>query len=315
MNLNEHTAPDSDPLAALRTDAGAFAMVAIDQREALRAMLSEQRLDTVSDDDLTRFKISAAQALSPHASGILVDRQFGLEGVVRSRAVSPGCGLIASGDVFFPAHGELVGEVAVDHGDDLMELKRNGVVALKLLVLYRPDIPGRQRVSQVEDFVRLCREAGMISIIEPVSRKPLNGSEWDPTAGMLAAASELGALGADLYKSEVPFHGNREDDDVRAACRTLTRRISSPWIILSSGVKPGAFPHALALACQEGASGFLAGRAVWAPSLSAADVGADLRTAAVDRLEALVRIADRETAMRPSRTTTVPPITKAEHHA
>lgn len=317
MSDTEKASSARDPLAVLKTRAGAFAMVAVDQREALRAMLQDHRAGKVSDADLTRFKVTATQVLSPYASAILVDREFGLDEVIRQHAVAPSCGLIASGDVFYPAHGELVGEVEVDHSGDLAQLKANGVVALKLLVLYRPDTPGADRIAKVRDFVSLCAAAGLISIIEPVSRKPLGSRAWDATDGMLAAADELGSLGADLYKTEVPFHGEAGDEEIRAACRTLTRTVSSPWVILSSGVSPDVFPHALALACQEGASGFLAGRAVWAPSLQAEDIDCDLRTNAVARLDRLARIAEREVraaAPQPASGNSSPTL-KAAHHA
>ena len=171
-----------------------------------------------------------------------------------------------------------------------------GAKALKLLVLYRPDEAPDGRVQMVEEFVGLCRSAGLISIIEPVSRKPLGGGEFDWNAGVIAAAKELGSLGADLYKAEVPFHGQASESEVRAACAEITRAVDGPWVVLSSGVPEDVFPTAVRWACLEGASGFLSGRAVWASCIGTADVVRSLETDAVARLQRLCDVVDEAVA-------------------
>src|SRR5699024_11490755 len=105
------------------------------------------------------------------------------------------CGLIGSADHFESAHGELVGEVTIDRLVEPARLREQGAVALKLLVLYRPDYGSTERVDMVEEFIGLCRSAGLASIIEPVFRRPIDGSTWDWNEGVLAAAEELGRLG------------------------------------------------------------------------------------------------------------------------
>jgi sulfofructosephosphate aldolase len=144
----------------------------------------------------------------------------------------------------------------------------------------------------VEEFVDICRRADLISIIEPVSRPPLDGSNWDWDAGVLAAVKELGSLGADLYKSEIPLRGQGDPDEIRRRCAEITSTVGSPWVVLSSGVPQDVFPTAVQLACSEGASGFLAGRAVWASCIGSADVEHELSTAAVARLQRLCDVVD-----------------------
>ncbi len=267
-------------------------MLAVDQREAMRNMIAEHQETPVTDDDLRDFKLEAARILSPHASGVLIDRQFALDQAIEAGVVDPACGLIASADHFESAHGELVGKVTIDRLVDPHKYAALGVKALKLLVLYRPDEPSEGRVQMVREFVELCQSAGLISIIEPLSRKPLSGEDFDWNAGILAAARELGGLGADLYKAEVPFHGQAPEDEVRAACAELTRAIDGPWVILSSGVPEDVFPDAVRWACLEGASGFLSGRAVWASCIGSPDVVASLSTDAVRRLQHLCAVVD-----------------------
>lgn len=283
-------------LSVLQRPSGAYAMLAVDQREAMRAMLAEHRTGEVSDEEVRAFKLDAARALTPHASGVLIDRQFALDAAIEQQVTAPGCGLIAAADQFAAAHGELVGEVSIDREVDPASYRAAGAVALKLLVLYRPDQAAEGRVSMVQEFVEACREHGLISIIEPVSRAPLSGGEYDWDAGVLAAAHELGALGADLYKAEVPTKGQGSEREIRSACARLTDLVDGPWVVLSSGVPQDRFADAVRLACLEGASGFLAGRAVWASCMDSPDVSRCLRGPAVQRLLRLCDVVDEVVA-------------------
>lgn len=279
-------------LSVLQRPSGAFAMLAVDQREAMRAMFAEHQSEPVTDEQVTEFKLSATQILSPHASAVLVDRQFAFDRVAQDGAVAPGCGLIAAADLFSSAHGELVGDVRIDRDVIPDRVQEQGAVALKLLVLYRPDSGQRERIEMVEEFVDICRTSGLVSIIEPLSRPPLAGGAWDWNAGVLAAADELGSRGADLYKAEVPLHGDGAPEEIRRRCAQITASVDSPWVVLSSGVAQDAFPAAVELACSEGASGFLAGRAVWLSCIGAADVDSELRSTAVARLKRLCEVVD-----------------------
>lgn len=292
-----HT-PTAADLTALQRESGGYAMLAVDQREAMRAMFAAHTTAPVTDADLRDFKVAATRILTPYASGVLVDRQFAFDAVVEAGAVAPGCGLIASGDHFEPSATELVGTVTIDRLVDPARVREQGAVALKLLVLWREDEPAAGRVAMVEEFVDLCRGAGLVSIIEPVSRGRADGRPGDTEAGVLAAARELGRLGADLYKAEVPLKGQGEEDDIRRACAEITAAVDGPWVVLSSGVPQDVFPGAVRLAMSEGASGFLAGRAVWASCIGADDVERELRTAAVARLRALCAVVDEQMAAR-----------------
>ena len=48
-------------------------------------------------------------------------------------------------------------------------------------------------------------------------------------------------------------------------------------MVLSSGVDADRFPRAVEIACESGASGFLAGRAVWASVVGSTELERDLR--------------------------------------
>jgi sulfofructosephosphate aldolase len=276
-------------------------MLAVDQREALRVMMTEAAgvSEPVSDDEVVDFKLTAASILTPHASAVLIDRQFAFDRAVDAGVVAPGCGLISSADQFLPAHGQLVGEVEIDRLVDPSRVRDRGAVAMKLLVLHRPDQSPDHRRAMVDEFVAICDGAGLASIIEPVCRPPLDDSiAWHHDDAIIAAADELGRRGADLYKGEMPSHGCGDAAEMRERCRAITDLVGSPWVILSSGVAETDFPAAVELACEEGASGFLAGRAVWASCLSAPDVADCLRGPAADRLRRFAEVADRAVTAR-----------------
>lgn len=285
--------PDLTPLTRA---SGAFAMLAVDQREALRAMFAEHQSAPVTDEQITDFKLAATRTLTPYASAVLLDRQFVLDRAIDDGAVDPRCALVAAADEFIPSADELVSDTRIDPAVDPAHYRARGAKALKLLVIHRPDGDPGARTSMVDDFVRRCREQDLISIVEPVSRAPLGGGPWDWNAGVLAAARELGARGADLYKAEVPRHGVGDEATIRKDCAALTAAIDSPWVVLSSGVEPDRFASAVHIACTEGASGFLCGRAVWSNSVGRSDYLSSLREDATERLQRLCTIVDEAVA-------------------
>lgn len=279
-------------LTTLARPSGGFAMLAVDQREALRDMMSRARSIQIRDADMTEFKVAAARALTPYASAILADPEFAWDAIVDQDAVAPSCALIAAADHFVAGAGEFVREASFDRTLDYAAITKQGASALKLLVLWREDQDAQKRIDEVTAFVDACRSLGVVSIIEPVSRGRWDGAPSDVEAGVLAAARELGDLGADIYKAEVPFKAAESDERVFDACRELTDIINGPWVVLSSGVDADRFPDAVGIACRAGASGFLAGRAVWASVLGADDVDDDLRAISIPRLERLGTIVD-----------------------
>ncbi len=280
-------------LAALARPSGAFAMLAVDQREGLRAMLAQHQPVPVPDSALTAFKLDAIRVLTPYASAVLIDRALAWDQALAAHAVAPGCGLIAAADVLISSPDELVADVRIDDLVVPEGVRAQGAAALKLLVLWRPGDPAEPRIAMVDDFIARCRRAGLLSIVEPVTRRPRDDGKWDREAAILHAAAELGRRGADIYKGEVPYFGTGAEADIRRACATITRSVSSPWVVLSSGVPQDAFPQAVEWACREGSHGFLAGRGIWAGTIGQPDVPRALQQNAVPRLQRLCDVVDR----------------------
>jgi len=278
---------------------GGFAMLAVDQREAMRSMfVTAGAKPPVADQTLTDFKVNAAKILSPFASAILVDQQFCYRQVVEQRAVAQSCAMIVAADAFIPGNGIPVDSVEIDRQVDAQAVRDNGGKALKLLVLWRSDEDPQQRLDMVKDFNHLCHAHGLLSIIEPVVRPPRRGDNFDREQAIIDAAKELGDSGADLYKVEMPLHGNGPQAALLAASRKLNEQISMPWVILSSGVDEKLFPRAVSVAMTAGASGFLAGRAVWSSVVGLPDTGLMLRDISAPKLQRLGEIVDEMMARR-----------------
>ena len=124
---------------------GGFAMLAVDQREAMRLMFAAAGAPVpVTDQHLTDFKVNAAKILSPYASAILVDQQFCYRQIVEQQAVAKSCAMIVAADEFIPGNGIPVDSVVIDKNIDAQAVKRDGGKALKLLVLWRPQ-PVKER--------------------------------------------------------------------------------------------------------------------------------------------------------------------------
>lgn len=293
------TASPANAVSILARPSGGFAMLAVDQREALRLMFAAAGAKSpVEDRVLTDFKVTAAELLSPYASAILADKQFCFDQIVAAKVLAPQCALIAAADEFLPGNGIPVDDVRVDQAVSPAEVRAAGAKAMKLLVLWRADEPAEQRLAMVDEFVKRCRSAGLVSIIEPVVRPPRRGWAFDREAAIVAAAKELGATSADLYKAEMPFGGKGAERDLLDAAKRLNDQIRMPWVILSSGVQADVFGRAVRIAMAAGASGFLAGRAVWASVVGAGDMRTMLRDVSVPRLQRLGEIVDEGMAGR-----------------
>ena len=95
-----------------------------------------------------------------------------------------------------------------------------------------------------------------------------------------------------LTKCEVPLRGKGDPAEITRRCRDVDAVLDCPWVVLSQGVAPEDFPRAVDAACRGGASGMLAGRAVWTSTLPADDPTELLREHSVPRLRQLADIVD-----------------------
>lgn len=281
-------------LTNLARPSGALAMVAVDQREALRGMFAAHQSTPVPDSQLTQFKVDVARELSPFASALLVDQEFGIDAIIDQKVLAPTCGLIAAADLLVGPAGGAATDTAVDHDVDPLRMREIGSVGLKFLVLWRNDESPESRLKLVDEFNQLCAKSGLPSIIEVIVKPPTDTSRsFDREEELIIAAKEAANWSADLYKAEVPFHGEGDLLAITRNAQRITEAVGTPWVVLSNGVKAPFFADAVKACAQGGASGFLAGRAVWADIVGAADIPAALREVSIPRLEKLAEIVDQ----------------------
>lgn len=280
-------------LSGLARKTGTLSMVAVDQREALRGMFAAHQSTPVPDSQLTQFKVDVARELSPFASALLVDQEFGIDAIVEQKALAPSCGLIAAADLLIGPAGGAATDTAVDTAVDPLRMKEIGAVGLKFLILWRNDDNPDNRATLADEFNKLCDISGLPSIIEVIVKPPQDSSRsFDREEELIIAAKEAASWKPDLYKAEVPFHGEGDHSRITKNAERISDAISAPWVVLSNGVKQPFFNDAVKACAQGGASGFLAGRAVWADIVGASDIPQALREVSIPRLQQLGEIVD-----------------------
>jgi tagatose-1,6-bisphosphate aldolase len=255
---------DRNGLASIADEHGVFSIVAMDQRNTLRRMFAAVGV-TADEADLRQAKIDVAGALTPLASGILLDPTYGVPAVTEAGVLAESCGLLVAAE---PAdRGNYNGEPRT-HRDPALNanwVKQLGGDAVKFLVQLRPGRPEGQPdiAAEVIDVVRQvvedCKVSGIPSVIENlIYRLPDEESltEQQREDLIVEAAALLAETGADLIKLEYPGSAK--------GCRRISEVVSGPWAVLSAGVGFEEFQNVLRISCDEGgASGFIAGRSIW----------------------------------------------------
>ena len=253
-------------LDAIATDAGTFAVVAMDQRNTLKRMFAAAGIADPTTEEMTAIKADVVEALGSAASAFLLDPTYGVPALDRvSDEVRKQLGVLVAAEPSERRKYQGEPRGTYDASLDAAWVRAQGGDALKFLIQLRADRPGgsgpdlaAESVEVIRTVVEDCRAAGMPSVIENLIY-PLPGEELTPQAredAIIAAAVALDALQPDLLKLEYPGSA--------AGCRRLAAAISSPWAVLSAGVDFEEFTEVLKVSCDEGgASGFIAGRAVW----------------------------------------------------
>ena len=143
--------------------------------------------------------------------------------------------------------------------------------------------------------------------ILPVSLEPMSYSldpavskdSADFAAGrpgvVIETARRLSRSGADVLKLEFPLDikFSQEYAEWKTACAAVSEASAVPWVLLSAGVDFEQFKPQVQVACECGASGFLAGRAIWKETAAMSQAARTdfLATTARDRLLQLLDIA------------------------
>jgi tagatose 1,6-diphosphate aldolase len=99
-----------------------------------------------------------------------------------------------------------------------------------------------------------------------------------------------------MLKSEFPsdLRYNKDKSKLIDICQKLDKASQVPWVVLSAGVSFDIFCQQVEIACRGGASGFLAGRAIWQEAMNVEDPkerAKVLQTVGAERLQQLTEIA------------------------
>lgn len=265
--------PDTAPthatdhgLGAISGPDGTLSIVAMDQRNTLRRMLRAENRPT-DPDTIRSFKVDVVEALSPAASAVLLDPEFGVPAVRDADAMAPGCATVVAVEPAERATWEGEPRARCDPERTAASVREMGGDAVKLLVQMRPDRPRGagepDLVTEVVEVVRAvvedCAAAGVPSVIETLLYRLPDEEPLAPRrrAELIAESARiLSETGPDLLKLEYP-------SDARG-CQAVANVVSVPWAMLSAGMPFPDFLEAVVTSCEEGgACGFIAGRVYW----------------------------------------------------
>jgi tagatose 1,6-diphosphate aldolase len=276
-------------MKALANAAGVIAAAAMDQRGSLqKSIASAKGIDSkqVTDEMMSEFKVAVSKVLTPHASAILLDPEWGLPA---EKARSSNAGLLLAY--------ELSGYDNTQPGrlPDLLphySVKRivdAGANAVKILIYYTPledekinDI----KHAFIERIGAECETYQIPFFCEFVGYDPQGGDEKgiefarkkpEVVKGYMREFSKP-QYKVDVLKVEVPINANYVEgssvykgqkaysrEEALAHFREAADIATKPFIYLSAGVSNAQFVESLNMAGEAGTdySGVLCGRATW----------------------------------------------------
>jgi tagatose 1,6-diphosphate aldolase len=276
-------------MKALANAAGVIAAAAMDQRGSLhKSIASAKGIDSkqVTDEMMIEFKVAVSKVLTPHASAILLDPEWGLPA---AKVRSSNAGLLLAY--------ELSGYDNTQPGrlPDLLphySVKRivdDGADAVKILIYYTPfedEKVNDIKHAFIERIGAECETYDIPFFCEFVGYDPQGGDEKgidfakkkpDVVKGYMREFSKP-QYKIDVLKVEVPINANYVEgssvykgqkaysrEEALAHFREAADIATKPFIYLSAGVSNAQFVESLNMAAEAGTdySGVLCGRATW----------------------------------------------------
>lgn len=297
-----------------------FTMVATDQRGSLKRMINSLNPSKVSLEEMKEVKMALIQNFAGknslgRASGILIDPEYSykqsfLEACNIRADVGILMGIEATG---YGVRGEFAPQVQIFGGLDVEEavakIKARSASAVKMLTYYHPESPSHKfQELMIKAVGRSCERLDIPFLLEPVSHSLIEGPHKKKDAKefskikpwiVVKTAKELTKpiYCVDVLKAEFPLNLRYAEElkqDPSEACKELDEASQIPWVILSAGVDFDEFKKNLQFAVENGASGFLCGRAIWKEAIGRVDMKHFLQTIGVKRLNQLVKIAEEK---------------------
>ncbi|MFH1486847.1 MAG: tagatose 1,6-diphosphate aldolase [Chloroflexota bacterium] len=252
---------------------GFLTICALDHRGALQRAMNTENPEVVSHQDMVDFKLDLCQAVAPSASAVLLDPIYGAGQAIASGVLPGHVGLLVSMEKTGYAGSSAARVTELLDNWSVRKAKKMGASAVKLLVYFRPDLKdlAQRQLDLMAKLADDCREEDIPLLVEPVSYpveevgvSSKKFAEIKPEL-VIETARQITALPIDVLKAEFPADMQFEQDEAKmlALCRELDRASRLPWVLLSAGVDFETFRRQVDIACKAGASGFLAGRALW----------------------------------------------------
>lgn len=260
-------------LQQLADDNGFLTICAIDHRGALKRAMNKQNPDAVTYQDMVDFKLDLCQAVVPVASAVLLDPVYGAASAIAAGILPGHTGLLVSIEKtgYSGSSTARLTEVLPDW--NVKKIKRMGASAVKLLIYFRPDLKdiASKQLDLVAKLADECLKEDIPLLVEPVSYPVEEVGVSSPRFAdmkpelVIETARQVTALPIDVLKAEFPADMEFEKDENKLLklCQELNGASRLPWVLLSAGADFETFSKQVEIACKAGASGFLAGRALW----------------------------------------------------
>jgi tagatose 1,6-diphosphate aldolase len=275
---------------ALSNERGIIAAAAMDQRGSLAKSLASAKgvsQKDIPDSMMEEFKVAVSRILTPHASAILLDPEWGLP-AAKARAKNAGLLLAYENTGYDNTQPgrlpDLLPHLSVKRIKEDM-----GADAVKILIYYSPFDDGKVndiKHAFIERIGAECETWEIPFFLEFVGYDPAGGDEKSFEYAKKKPQIVTGAMvefskpqyRVDVLKVEVPVNANFvEGSSVfkgqaaysRAEALDHYRHAASvakkPFIYLSAGVSNPEFIESLGMAAESGTdySGVLCGRATW----------------------------------------------------
>jgi tagatose 1,6-diphosphate aldolase len=275
-------------LEAVSDSRGVIAAAAMDQRGSLRTAIAKEKgieKKAIPEEMLVEFKQAVSRVLTPHASAILLDPEYGLP-AAKARAKNAGLLLAYENSGYDNTRPGRLPDL-LDHYS-VRRLVADGADCIKILLYYTPlDSAEINDVKHawVERIGAECTAADVPFFLELMSYedgKDDKGIEFARKKPECVTRSmeefSKPQYAVDIMKVEVPitmaFVKNTrackgESAYTREEAMEHFRRAAAvsrkPFIYLSAGVSNDTFTETLELAAESGVqfSGVLCGRATW----------------------------------------------------
>lgn len=278
------TAGKTQAMKNLMSDEGIIAALAIDQRGALKKMMKALDFEPKAGD-IERFKELVSEELTPYASSILLDPEYGLP-ASKVRAANSGL-LIAYEKTGYDATvpGRLPDLLSIWSAK---RIKEQGADAVKFLLYYDVD-EGKEINEQKHAFVERigseCAAEDIPFYLELLSYDANNADNGSKEFAKVKPHKVIEMMKefskpryqVDVLKMEVPVNmkfveGFAEGEVVYSKeeaakyFKEQSEATDLPFIFLSAGVSATLFQDTLRFAHEAGSTfnGVLCGRATWA---------------------------------------------------